>query len=131
MSIIYYSSYAPNYYGGDIVIDPPYVVQPITNRLVRFDIFIHNDEEDNLVIPTNGDFSSADIYFSVSNELLEEVVYIPNNALTIRSSSSITIPLTEVLTNRHTRLNYAFRNTSGNKVRQRGKIFVDYASSHT
>jgi len=129
MGIIYYSSYAPNYYGGSIV-ESPCVVQPISNRLARFDIFIHNDEEDNLVIPTNGDFSSADIYFSVSNELLEEVVYIPNSSLTIRSSSSITIPLTDALTNRHTRLNYAFRNTSGNKVRQRGKIFVDYASSH-
>jgi hypothetical protein len=108
--------------GGDVL--------PITNRLSRFDIFLHVEEEHLAAIPTNEDLSSADIYFSVTNEYEEEILHIADNDLTTRTDSTITIQITSDLTNRHSRLTYSFRNTSDNKVRQKGRIIVDFASFH-
>ncbi len=117
--------FAPNFFG----VSTP-TVQPVTNRLSQFDIFLHVEEEHLAVIATNEDLSSADIYFSVTNEYEEEILHIANDDLTTRTDSSITIQITSDLTDRHTRLIYSFRNTDDNKVRQKGKIIVDFASFH-
>ena len=106
-------------------------VQPLNNRLTKFDIYLHIEEEHTAAIQTNEDLSTADIYLSVTDDTGEEVFYKTIEELITRTTSSISITVTEVLTDQHKRLTYAFRNTSDKKVRQKGRIIVDYASVHT
>lgn len=121
-------AFAPNFFGGGTTTE--LAVQPISNRLSRFDIFLHVKEAHLAVVPTNEDLSTADIYFSVTNEYYEEILYLANGLLTTRTPSSITIQVSEDITDQHATLTYAFRNTTDHKVRQKGRIIVDFASFH-